>query len=88
MKDTRFFDRKCFLIDFQSFENVMHELFHDSSIEIEKDYPCLSCYSTGNDCCYEEDEIMEKLSNYLGESIIACFPIMDLEQIYFITDKK
>ena len=87
MNDTRFFKRECFLIDFKSFENLMQELKDDNTIKIERDYPCLSCYSSGYDDCYDEDEIMERLSDYLGKKIIACFPIMDAEQIYFISDK-
>ena len=87
MNDTRFIKRESFLIDFKSFENLMQELKDDNTIKIERDYPCLSCYSSEYDDCYDEDEIMERLSDYLGKKIIACFPIMDAEQIYFISDK-
>ena len=83
----RFSERECFLIDFKSFENLMQELKDDNTIKIERDYPCLSCYSSEYDDCYDEDEIMERLSDYLGKKIIGCFPMMDAEQIYFISDK-
>ena len=33
MKDTRFFKRECFLIDFKSFENLMQELKDDNTIK-------------------------------------------------------
>lgn len=87
MKDYRFFKRECFLIDFEPFENVMQELLDDRTIKIERDYPVLSCYSEGYDCGYDEDEIMQRVGDYLGVNIIAAFPMMDLECIYFVTDK-
>jgi len=87
MKDYRFFERKCFLIDFHSFEDVMQNLLDDRTIKIERDYPVLSCYSSGYDCGYDEDEIMQRIGDYLGVNIIAAFPLMDLEEIYFVTDK-
>jgi hypothetical protein len=87
MNDTRFLNRKCLLIDFHSFENVMQELLDDSSLKIERDYPVLSCYSEGYDCGYDEDEIKQRIGDYLGVNIIAAFPLMDLEEIYFVTDK-
>lgn len=85
--ETRFFDRKAHLIDFNSFTEVMQELLDDNSLEIENEYPVLSMYSRGHDCGYDEDEIMERIGGYLGVTIVACFKYTDLEVIYFIEDK-
>lgn len=85
--ETRFFDRKAHLIDFKSFTEVMQELLDDSSLEIEKEYSVLSMYSRIYDCGYDEDEIMERIGDYLSTTIVACFKYTDLEVIYFIEDK-
>lgn len=85
--ETRFMNRRAHLIDFNSFTEVMQELLDDSSLEIEKEYSILSMYSRGYDCVYGEDEIMERIGDYLGITIIACFKYTDLEIIYFIEDK-
>lgn len=64
----------------------MQELLDDSSLEIEKEYPVLSMYSRGHDCDNDEEEIMERIGDYLGITIVACFKYSDLEVIYFIED--
>lgn len=84
-KDTRFFKRDAFLIDFKSFTNVMQEILDDSTLVLEEDYPTLSFYSSWYDCGYEEEEILERISDYLNVKIIACYILKDLEEIYFIS---
>lgn len=85
--ETRFFDRKAHLVDFNSFTEVMQEVLDDNSLEIENEYSVLSMYSRGHDCVYDEDEIMEHIGDYLGITIAACFKYTDLEVIYFIENK-
>lgn len=85
--ETRFLDRKAHLIDFNSFTEVMKELLDDNSLEIENEYPVLSMYSRGHDCGYDVDELMERIEDYLGITIAACFKYTDLEVIYLIEDK-
>lgn len=87
MKDTRFFERKCLLIGFKTFERVMQEITGDKTVEIEKDYPVLSCYSRENDCAYEEDEIKDMIGNYLETNITSVMMLADLEEIYFIVGR-
>ena len=87
-EETRFFERKAFLIDFKSFTQVMQELLDDSTLEIEEDYPTLSMYSEGYDTIYEQDEIMERIGAHLKTNIIACCLYYDLEVIYFVSDKR
>ena len=87
-KDTRFFKRDAFLIDFNSFVQVMQEVYDDSSLEFEEDYPTLSFYSSWNDCGYDEEEILERISDYLNVEIIACCILKDLEEVYFISSSK
>lgn len=82
--ETRFFDRKCSLISFAAFEEVMQELLDDRTIRIERDYPVLSCYSSDSDCCYDEDEILDIISHHLNKNFIRAIPIYDTEYIYFI----
>ena len=88
MNDTRFFKRKCLLIGFETFERVMQEITGDKTVEIEKDYPVLSCYSRENDYAYDEDEIKDMIGNYLSVSITAVMMLSDLEEIYFIEGGK
>lgn len=83
-KKTRFFERKCHLISFEAFEKVMQELLDDATIKIEKEYPCLSCYSSNSDCGYDEDEIIDRIGHHLGKNIIRAFPVFDEEYIYFV----
>lgn len=84
MKETRFLNRKCYLIDFDGFEEIMREIYEDEAIKIERDYLVLSCYSSSKDCCYDEEEIMKKIGKHLNKNIIHCLPIYDLEYVYFI----
>lgn len=83
-EETRFFNRKAHLIGFSDLTEVMQELLDDTSLEIERDYPVLSMYSEGNDCGYNETDIMQRVADYLGVEIIACFKFDDLEEVYFI----
>lgn len=85
--ETRFFKRKAHLINFDSLTQVMRELLDDKTLEIERNYPTLSFYSYGWDRCYEEDEIMQRIGDYIGATKAACFIHSDLEIVYFIEDK-
>ena len=82
MTDSRFFERKCCIIGYDAFEQVMQELLDDKTIRVEREYPCLSCYSDGFDCGYGEDEIVERMELYLERKIIAVFK--DETEIFFI----
>ncbi|MEY8352563.1 hypothetical protein AALB39_04310 [Lachnospiraceae bacterium 54-53] len=86
--DTRFFKRDAFLIDFNSFTEVMREIYDDESLDFEEDYPTLSLYSSWHDCGYDEEEILERISDYLGIKIIACCIFKDLEEIYFVSRRN
>lgn len=85
--ETRFFNRKAHLIDYESFLEVMQEILDDSSLTIEKDYPRLSLYSAGYDSCYEDEEIMQRISNHLGVNIINYLDCKDQRYIYFMEDR-
>lgn len=87
INDTRFLDRKAHLIYFKTFKEVMQDLLDDETLEIEENYPALSLYSSFHDCVYDEDEIMFRIGDYLGVTILGCLVYMDLEVIYFIEDK-
>lgn len=87
-KDTRFFKRDAFLIDFNSFTEVMQEMYDDGTLDFEEDYPTLSLYSSWHDCGYDEEEILERISDYLKVKIIACYILKDLEEIYFISSSQ
>ena len=87
INDTRFLDRKAHLIYFKTFKEVMQDLLDDETLEIEENYPALSLYSSLHDCVYDEDEIMFRIGDYLGVTILGCLVYMDLEVIYFIEDK-
>lgn len=88
MPETRFFKRDAFLISFAAFEDLMQTLVDDCTILIERDYPVLSCYSLNSDCCYDEDEILERVGDHLGVQLLHAFPLMDAEEIYFVASKS
>lgn len=85
--ETRFRERKAHLINFHCLTEVMQELLDDKTLEIERDYPILSFYSSTHDCCYEEEEIRERIGDYLGITIAESFMFTDSEVVYFIEDK-
>lgn len=86
MNDTRFFKRDAFLVSFSSFEDLMQALLDDRTVHIERDYPwALSCYSSGSDCGYDTDEILARVGDHLGVTLLHAFPLMDLEEIYFVS---
>ncbi len=82
MKDSRFSEEKCCIIGYDAFEEVMQELLDDKSIKVEREYPCLSCYSTERRCGYEEGEIVERLESHFDRRIMEVFK--DETKIFFI----
>ena len=86
--ESRFFKRTAFLIGFAAFESLMQELLDDRTVHIEREYPVLSCYSPDSDCCYDEAEILERLSWHLNMNLTHACTLFDAEEIYFVTDGK
>lgn len=68
MNDTRFFERKCFVINSDSLLEFMKEQKDDNSLtlEMEKDTKEIYLYSHGYDVEYNEDDIIECVSAELG----------------------
>lgn len=87
MNETRFFERGCYLIGFSSFEQIMREITNDQTVTLDIECSCLACYSSELDYGYDEVEIIERISDYLGKKITAAFVLCDAEEIYFIFDK-
>lgn len=85
--ESRFMVRKAYLINFHCLTEVMQELLDDRTLEIERDYPVLSFYSSGHDCYYDEEEIRERIGDHLGVTIVASVMFADSEVVYFIEDK-
>lgn len=68
--ETRFFNRKAHLIDYESFLEVMQEILDDSSLTIEKDYPRLSLYSAGYDSWTIVNKIDTKRERLRGKHLL------------------
>lgn len=75
MKDTRFFERKCFVIPSNALLEFMKEHKDDDSLtfEMEEDTKEIYLYSHGYDVEYNEDDIMDCVSGELGVEINNLF---------------
>lgn len=86
VKETRFSQGLYLATSEEDFLETMQELLDDSSLEIDKEYPVLSLYSEGFDVCYEIDKIADRLSNYLGRTIVDVHWSKSNGTIYFLAD--
>lgn len=66
--DSRFFERKCFVTTSESLLKFMQEQEDDSSLtfNMEKDTKEIFLYSPAYDVEYNEDDIIERVSNELN----------------------
>ena len=91
MKDTRFFERRCFVIMSSELLGFMQEQKDDSSLtlEMEEDTKEIYLYSHGYDVEYNEDDIIDCVSRELGVEINNLFVDGDkyCSAIYF-TERK
>lgn len=83
-QETRFFQRKVFVIDTDTFTNVMQELLDDSSLEICKDYSNLVMYSRGHDVDVGEEEILQRIGDHLGVCLRKCLVDPYEDEIFFV----
>ncbi|RGI70712.1 hypothetical protein [Anaerobutyricum hallii] len=69
--DSRFFERKCFVTTSESLLKFMQEQEDDSSLtfDMEKDTKEIFLYSPAYDVEYNEDDIIERVSNELNVSL-------------------
>ena len=75
MKDTRFFERKCFVIPSNALLEFMKEQKDDDSLtfEMEEDTKEICLYSHRYGVEYNEDDIMDCVSRELGVEINNLF---------------
>ena len=75
MKDTRFFERKCFVIPSNSLLEFMKEQKDDNSLtlEMKEDTKEIYLYSPEFDVEYNEDDIIECVSKESGVEINNLF---------------
>ena len=68
MKDTRFMERKCFVITSEALLEFMKEQKDDNSLTFEKeeDTKKIYLYSHDYDIEYNEDDMIDCVSNELG----------------------
>ena len=89
--DSRFFERKCFVITSDSLLEFMKEQKDDTSLtfDMEKDTKELFIYSPEFDLEYNEDDIMECVGKELGVEINNIFVDGDkyCAAIYFAVRK-
>lgn len=87
MKDTRFFERKCFVIPLNDLLEFMKEQKDDNSLilKMEEDTKEIYLYSHGFDVEYSEDDIMDCVSRESGVEIDNLFVDGDVycAKIYF-----
>lgn len=91
MKDTRFFERKCFAISSNTLLEFMKEQKDDNSLtlEMEEDTKEIYLYSHGFDVEYNEDDIMDCASRELGVEINNLFVDGDKYcAIIYLTERK
>lgn len=89
--DSRFFERKCFVTTSGSLLKFMQEQEDDSSLtfNMEKDTKEIFLYSPASDVEYNEDDIIEHVSNELNVEINNIFVDGDkyCAAIYFTVKK-
>lgn len=89
--DSRFFERKCFVTTSESLLKFMQEQEDDSSLtfDMEKDTKEIFLYSPAYDVEYNEDDIIERVSNELNVEINNIFVDGDkyCAAIYFTVKK-
>ena len=89
--DSRFFERKCFVTTSESLLKFMQEQEDDSSLtfNMEKDTKEIFLYSPAYDVEYNEDDIIERVSNELNVEINNIFVDGDkyCAAIYFTVKK-
>lgn len=81
--DSRFFSRKAFVISESAFVQVMRELLEDDTLGIDYGHPALSLSGDNDDTCYEEEDIMDTLSDYLNEPIV-CITWHQYDCVYLV----
>ena len=82
--DSRFFERKCFVTTSESLLKFMQEQEDDSSLtfNMEKDTKEIFLYSPAYDVEYNEDDIIERVSNELNveiNNIVDYFPAVIID---------
>lgn len=89
--DLRFFERKCFTTTSDCLLEFMKEQVDDSSLtfNMEKDTKEIFLYSPASDIEYNEDDIIERVSNELNAEINNIFVDGDkyCAAIYFTVKK-
>lgn len=75
MKDTRFFERKCFVITSNALLEFMKEQKDDNSLtlEMEDDTKEIYLYSHGYDVEYNEDDIIDCVNRELDIDVNNLF---------------
>lgn len=91
MKDTRFFERRCFMIASNDLLEFMKEQKDDNSLilEMENDTKEIYLYSHGNDVEYNEDDIIDCVNRELDININNLF--IDGDKYYaiiYFTERK
>ena len=89
MKDSRFFERRCFAIMSSELLGFMKEQKNDSSLTLEIEEGEIYLYSHKDDWEYDEDDIVDCVSRELGVEINNLFVDGDkyCAAIYF-TERK
>lgn len=91
MKDTRFFERRCFAISSNALLEFMKEQTGDDSLtlEIEDDTKEICLYSRRLDIEYDESDIMDRASEELGIEINNLFIDGDRYcAVIYLTERK
>ncbi|MCL2841622.1 MAG: hypothetical protein FWE05_12720 [Defluviitaleaceae bacterium] len=85
--DSRFHVRKGFEISLNNFIKVMQELLDDNTLEIDNTHSCVAVVSRQYNYACDEFEVVEKISDWLGVRIDACWMYIDSGIVYFLTAK-
>lgn len=70
--DKRFTQHKVLYIGWNELDEVMQEIMDDSTYEVNRvDYNYIDAYSESNDTDYDDDDILNRLINYLNVNIVS-----------------
>ena len=70
--------RDAIILTWPEFTEILQEIYDDTSITADQEYGDeIHVYSSHSDTDYTADDIMERLADYFGISIITCWAISE-----------
>ncbi|NLE04930.1 MAG: hypothetical protein GX638_09025 [Crenarchaeota archaeon] len=70
--DKRFIEQKTLYVTWEDIDNVLQELLDDNTFETKReDFYYFSGYSEAHDKDYEDEELLQRIGDYLKINIVS-----------------